>query len=104
MCGASLGLDHGVSGLAAREIGILARQAGIDNIRRQDFRIFGSKFILPIGAKGNRIEARLCRLTAQLVRDGRLREVAAPYSAYFERAFGAPYLPTPADLSASSGR
>ncbi|MBK1631445.1 hypothetical protein CKO31_11975 [Thiohalocapsa halophila] len=88
---------------AAREIEVLARQEGIDNIRRQDFRIFGSKFILPIGAKGDRIDALLCRLIAQLVRDGRLREVAAPYSAYFERAFGAPYLPTPADLRAPSG-
>ena len=87
---------------AAREIESIAAAEGITNIRRQDYRIFGSKFILPLGPKGDRIDALLCRLIADMIKSGRLRQVAAPYSAYFEQAFGDAYLPTRADLPAAA--
>lgn len=84
---------------AAREIDFFIAEAGVDNIRRQDFRRFGSKFILPIGPKGDAIDRLLCRLIAEMVRDGSLRAAAQPYSRYFEREFGEPYLPNLNDIA-----
>jgi polar amino acid transport system substrate-binding protein len=83
---------------AAREIDFFIAEAGITNIRRQPFKVFGSKFILPLGPKGDAIDRLLCRLIAEMVRDGSLARAAAPYAAYFEREFGAPYLPRPGDI------
>jgi polar amino acid transport system substrate-binding protein len=89
---------------AAREIDHLIAEAGLGNIRRQDFRVFGSKFILPLGEKGDAIDRLLCRLIAEMVRDGSLQEAAAPYAAYFEREFGDPYLPSARDIAPTASR
>ncbi len=83
---------------AAREIDGMIKQAHIKNIRRQNYKIFGSKFILPLGPKGDEIDKLLARLIKKMIINGTLQKVAKPYSAYFEKNFSAPYLPTLQDM------
>lgn len=78
---------------ASREIDLMIREAGVDNIARQNFRIFGSKFILPDTAEGAETDAMLCDVIARMIRKGTLEQVARPYSAYFQREYGDSYLP-----------
>lgn len=79
---------------AAREIDLMIQEAAISNIERQDFQIVSSKFILPDTALGEDTNRMLCEVIERMVRSGRLAEVAYPYSEYFIREFGAPYLPS----------
>ncbi len=83
---------------AAREIDGMIKEAHIKNIRRQNYKIFGSKFILPLGPKGDKIDKLLARLITKMIQDGTLKKVAKPYSDYFEKNFSAPYLPTLQDI------
>ena len=83
---------------AAREIDGMIKKAHIKNIRRQNYKIFGSKFILPLGPKGDAIDKLLARLIKKMIEDGTLQKVAKPYSDYFEKNFSAPYLPTLQDI------
>lgn len=83
---------------ASREIDFMIQDLGIDNIVRQDFRVFGSKFILPATAAGEQTDRLLCELIARMIRNGRLEQVAQPYSEYFEAEYGEPYLPDLDDL------
>lgn len=84
---------------ASREIDLMIREAGLTNIARQRFRIFGSKFILPDMAEGAQTDAMLCEVIGRMIRKGTLERVARPYSRYFLRKYGAPYLPDLEDLS-----
>lgn len=84
---------------ASREIDLMIREAGLTNIARQDFRIFGSKFILPDTAEGAETDAMLCEVIGRMIRKGSLARVARPYSAYFVREYGDAYLPDLEDLS-----
>lgn len=83
---------------AAREIDGMIKKAHIKNIRRQNYKIFGSKFILPLGPKGDEIDRLLARLIKKMIKNGSLQKVARPYSDYFEKNFSAPYLPTLQDI------
>lgn len=83
---------------AAREIDGMIKKAHITNIRRQNYKIFGSKFILPLGPKGDKLDKLLTRLIKKMIIDGTLQKVAKPYSDYFEKNFAAPYLPTLQDI------
>jgi len=78
---------------ASREIDFMINEAGLTNIRRQNFRTFGSKFILPIGKKGDEIDRLLFRLIKKMLENGRLEKVAEAYTAYFQKEYNAPYLP-----------
>ncbi|MBK1619410.1 hypothetical protein CKO42_13360 [Lamprobacter modestohalophilus] len=84
---------------ASREIDLMIREAGLTNIARQNFRIFGSKFILPNTAEGAQTDAMLCEVIGRMIRKGSLARVARPYSSYFLREYGDPYLPDLEDLS-----
>jgi len=84
---------------AAREIDFFIKQAGISNIRRQNFRIFGSKFILPLGKKGDEIDHLLSGLIIKMIKDGSLATVAEPYLSYFKKEFGGLYIPQLSDIS-----
>ncbi|VAX12028.1 hypothetical protein MNBD_GAMMA24-788 [hydrothermal vent metagenome] len=83
---------------AAREIDGMIKKAHIKNIRRQNYKIFGSKFILPLGPKGDEIDKLLAKLIKRMIEKGTLQRVAKPYSRYFEKNFSAPYLPTLQDI------
>ncbi|HED14928.1 MAG TPA: hypothetical protein ENI62_14970 [Gammaproteobacteria bacterium] len=83
---------------AAREIDFFIKKAGITNIRRQNYRIFGSKFILPIGKKGDEIDQLLSKLIIKMIKDGSLARAAAPYLGYFKKEFGGLYIPQLSDI------
>jgi polar amino acid transport system substrate-binding protein len=83
---------------ASREIDHMIREGGVTNVVRQDFKVFGSKFILPNSGEGAATDAVLCDVIGQMVRNGRLADAARRYSEYFEREYGAPYLPGVEDL------
>ncbi|WPL18819.1 hypothetical protein Thiowin_03910 [Thiorhodovibrio winogradskyi] len=83
---------------ASREIDLMIEQAGLTEVTRQDFRIFGSKFIMPNTAEGDATDAMLCAVISRMIRSGTLERVARPYSAYFLREYGDPYLPTRKDI------
>ena len=89
---------------AAREIDVLAEQLGITNLRRQQYRIFGSKFILPLGEKGTEIDQLLTHLIRRMVEKGTLQRVAAPYLEYFRRTFAGDYYPTLDEIRATDDR
>jgi len=78
---------------ASREIEFMAKDAGITNIQRQNYKIFGSKFILPIGKKGNEIDQLISRLIIKILKNGKLQKVAAPYLNYFQKEYHEQYLP-----------
>jgi len=78
---------------ASREIEFMAKDASISNIRRQNYKIFGSKFILPVGKKGDEIDLLISRLIQQMLKSGKLQKVAAPYLKYFQNEYHEQYLP-----------
>ncbi len=79
---------------ASREIDFLIKEGGYTNIKRQDFKIFGSKFILPTGEKGEEIDKLLSELIKKMIKNGKLAKVAKPYTDYFTEQYGDAYLPT----------
>jgi len=83
---------------ASREIDSMIKDANITNIRRQNFKIFGSKFILPNTKKGREIDKLLTSLIKKMIQDGTLKKVAKPYSKYFQEQYGDGYLPTLQDI------
>jgi len=78
---------------ASREIEFMAKDAGITNIQRQNYKIFGSKFILPIGKNGNEIDQLISRLIIKMLKNGKLQKVAEPYLNYFQKEYHEQYLP-----------
>ncbi|NOX25121.1 MAG: hypothetical protein GXP59_03215 [Deltaproteobacteria bacterium] len=86
---------------AAREIDHIIKKLHITNVRRQNFRIFGSKFILPVGKKGEKLDRLLQGLIYKMIKDGTLRKAAGQYSSYFIREFGSDYLPKLSDIPKS---
>ena len=84
---------------ASREIDGMIKDGGFKNIRRQNFKVFGSKFILPIGEKGEEIDRLLKSLIQKMIENGKLAEVAKPYTEYFQTQYNDPYLPTLEDIS-----
>ena len=86
---------------ASREIDGMIKDAKIDNIRRQIFKTFGSKFILPTGDKGEEIDKLLRDLITKMIKNGKLSKVAKPYTDYFQQEYNDPYLPTLNDISKS---
>ena len=84
---------------ASREIDKMIKDDGFKNIRRQDFKIFGSKFILPNGKKGEEIDKLLKTLIKKMIKNGKLSKVAKPYTDYFQEQYNDPYLPTLEDIS-----
>lgn len=83
---------------ASREIDFMIKEGGYTNIKRENFKIFGSKFILPVGKKGEEIDALLSSLIQKMIKDGTLEKVAKPYTDYFQKQYGDPYLPTMQDI------
>jgi len=83
---------------ASREIDGMIKAENIDNIRRENFKVFGSKFILPDNKKGEEIDKLLKVLIEKMVKNGKLAKVAKPYSDYFIQEYGDPYLPTLEDM------
>ena len=83
---------------ASREIDFMIKEGGFTNIKRQDFKIFGSKFILPIGKKGEEIDKLLSSLILKMIKNGKLAKVAKPYTNYFQEQYNDPYLPTIRDI------
>lgn len=83
---------------ASREIDGMIESGKFKNIRRQDFKIFGSKFILPLGEKGDEIDKLLKKLIQKLIENGKLAKVAKSYTAYFQKEYGDAYLPTTNDI------
>jgi len=83
---------------ASREIDGMIKDAKIKNIRRQDFKIFGSKFIIPAGKKGEEIDKLLSSLIKKMIINGKLEEVAKPYTDYFKKEYNDSYLPTLQDI------
>ena len=83
---------------ASREIDGMIKDGKFKNIRRQNFKIFGSKFILPVGKKGEELDKLLKRLIKKMIVDGTLAKVAKPYSEYFEKEYNDSYLPTLSDI------
>lgn len=84
---------------ASREIDGMIKEGAFKNIRRQNFKIFGSKFILPSGEKGEEIDKLLSLLIAKMIKNGKLEEVAKTYSSYFKEQYGNSYLPTLKDIN-----
>ncbi len=83
---------------ASREIDFMIKEGGYTNIKRENFKIFGSKFILPIGKKGEEIDTLLSSLIQKMIKDGTLEKVAKPYTDYFQKQYSDPYLPTMQDI------
>lgn len=83
---------------ASREIDSMIKAGKYKNIRRQDFKIFGSKFILPVGKKGDELDKLLRSLIKKMIVNGKLAKVAKPYTDYFEKEYNDPYLPTLLDI------
>ena len=79
---------------ASREIDGMIKKGGFKNIRRQDFKIFGSKFILPATKKGEEIDELLTSLIKKMIKNGKLAKVAKPYTEYFQKKYKDNYLPT----------
>ncbi len=84
---------------ASREIDGMIKDGKFKNIRRQNFKIFGSKFILPIGEKGEEIDKLLKSLIEKMIKNGKLAKVAKPYTDYFQEQYNDLYLPTLKDIS-----
>ena len=83
---------------ASREIGTMIKNGGYKNIKRQNFKIFGSKFILPAGKKGEEIDKLLSSLIEKMIKNGKLAQVAKPYTDYFQKEYNNTYLPTLNDI------
>ncbi len=83
---------------ASREIDGMIKDAKYTNIKRLDFKIFGSKFILPTGKKGEEIDKLLSTLIEKMIRNGKLAKVAKPYTDYFQKEYNNDYLPTLKDI------
>ncbi|MEA2029792.1 MAG: hypothetical protein U9N49_12585 [Campylobacterota bacterium] len=84
---------------ASREIDGIIKDGDYKNIRRQNFKIFGSKFILPSGEKGEEIDKLLSSLIATMIKNGKLKKVSKAYSSYFKEQYGNSYLPTLKDIN-----
>jgi len=86
---------------ASREIDFMIKDGGYKNIKRQNFKVFGSKFILPAGEKGEEINRLLSTLIERMIRNGDLQTIAEPYTSYFQEQYGESYLPTLNDIAES---
>jgi len=84
---------------ASREIDFMIKEGKYKNIVRQNFKTFGSKFILPTGKKGKEIDDLLSSLIEKMIKNGKLAKIAKPYSDYFQDQYNNPYLPTVKDIS-----
>jgi len=84
---------------ASREIDFMIKDGNYTNIKRQDFKIFGSKFILPTGKKGEEIDKLLSSLIKKMIKNGKLAKVSKPYTDYFQEQYKNLYLPTLEDIS-----
>ena len=83
---------------ASREIDGMIKDGKFINIRRQDFKIFGSKFIIPDSKKGEEIDELLSSLIKKMILNGKLAKVAKPYTQYFQKEYNDAYLPTLEDI------
>ena len=83
---------------ASREIDGMIKDGGYKNIKRLNYKIFGSKFILPIGKKGDEIDKLLSTLIEKMIKNGKLQKVSKPYTDYFQDQYNDPYLPTMEDI------
>ena len=83
---------------ASREIDFMIKDGKYKNIKRQNFKIFGSKFILPTGEKGEEIDKLLASLIEKMIKNGTLAKIAKPYTDYFQEQYNNPYLPTTEDI------
>ncbi len=77
----------------------MIKDAEFTKIRRQNFKVFGSKFILPIGKKGEEIDKLLKTIIKKMIKNDKLAQVAKPYTDYFQDQYNNPYLPTLQDIS-----
>jgi polar amino acid transport system substrate-binding protein len=84
---------------ASREIDTIIKRDHLKNIVRHRYKIFGSKFILPFNKKGEKLDKIICNTIEKMVKDGSLKRVAKPYSSYFQRVYGSPYIPTLKDIN-----
>lgn len=83
---------------ASREIDFIIKEGNYTNIKRQDFKIFGSKFILPHGEKGEEIDKLLISLIKKMIKNGKLAKISQPYTDYFQKQYNNQYLPTLKDI------